>query len=89
MLCPEMEFVGRIAVRMGLCQTRNTRFALFPDFLIPRRRVSRLGHQNLRSAHRRHPGKILNVIDECLEGLGDEFYLPRSTARACVIGPPE
>ena len=35
---------------------------------------------------------IQAAIDECLEGLGDEFYLPRSTVMSClalqVRGPP-
>ena len=79
-MCSEMEFWGRVVIRMGLCRTRGQRFALIPDFIIPRRRISRLGLERLREYHGQRSGDLSAAIDDCLEGLGEDFYLPRSTA---------
>ena len=87
-----MEFIGWVVIHTGQCKTRKFRFALIPDFMIPRRRISRFGHQRLSEYYRKSAGNIQAAIDECLEGLGDEFYLPRSTVMSClalqVRGPP-
>ncbi len=81
LFCPEMEFVGRLAVRTGFCSRRHRRFALLPDFLFHRRRISRLSRESLRDAFVRH-AHLPRAIDELIAGLGDEFYLPRSTAHS-------
>ena len=80
--CPEMEFFGRLVIRTGYCKTKKLRFALLPDFLIPRRRISRLSHEALTAAFLLHSERLTNAIDELIAGLGDEFYLPRSTAHS-------
>jgi hypothetical protein len=77
-----MEFVGRLVVRTGYCRREKRRFALLPDFLFPRRRISRLSHQALREASSLHGAKVTAAIDELTAGLGEEFYLPRSTAHS-------
>lgn len=81
--CPEMEHFGRIVIRTAFCRTRRVRFALLPDFVIPRRRISRLGVARLTEA-RLAPGcaRMREAIDDWMEGLSDEFYLPLSTAHA-------
>jgi hypothetical protein len=93
MLCPEMEFIGWVAIRMGYCRNKKCGFALIPDFLIPRRRISRLGHQLLKHYYQRNGQDLQCAIDDWLEGLGDEFYLPRSSAafaiRYSIRPPPE
>jgi hypothetical protein len=93
MVCPEMEFNGWVAIHTGLCRRGKTRFALIPDFLIPRRKVSRLGHERLSELYGLSRGDIFTAIDSLLEGLDDEYYLPRSTAMACIAtqarAPPE
>jgi hypothetical protein len=90
--CPEMEFVGRLAIRTGFCRRLGRRFALLPDFLVPRRRISRLSHQALCEAALLHQERLLLAIDELIAGLGDEFYLPRSTAHSYLnakfVAPP-
>ncbi|CAN5580965.1 hypothetical protein BH10PLA2_BH10PLA2_28670 [soil metagenome] len=90
--CPEMEFVGRLAIRTGFCRRLRRRFALLPDFLIPRRRISRLSYQALREAALLHQERLLPAIDELIAGLGEEFYLPRSTAHSYLnakfVAPP-
>ena len=80
--CPEMDFFGQLVIRTGYCKAKRQRFALLPDFLIPRRRISRLSHEALTAAFRLHPGRLTDAIDELIAGLGDEFYLPRSTAHS-------
>jgi hypothetical protein len=81
LLCPEMEFLGPVVIRTAYCRRRQERFALLPTFLIPRRRISRLGFERLREEAART--RCLNdLIDGWMTGLGDEFYLPRSSARA-------
>ena len=91
-MCPEMEFLGQLVIRVGLCRKLNRRFALIPDFVIPRRRISRLGLARLNEHRGQRRGALIAAIDECMEGLGDEFYLPRSTAAGyltlAVRAPP-
>lgn len=84
MICPEMEFVGPVVIRTGYCKTQGTRFALIPDFLFPRRRISRLGVERLKEAYgSTQTGRRLRAaIDEWMAGLGDEFYFPVSTAHS-------
>ena len=84
LLCPEMEFVGWVIIRTGWCKSLNRRFALIPDFLMPRCKISRLGHLLLQELHLKSDRGLYAAIDDCLEGLGDEFYLPRSTVSACL-----
>ena len=82
LFCPEMEFVGRLVIRTGYCRKQRRRFALLPDFLFPRRRISRLSQHALQDAFRLHSARMSQAIDELVANLGDEFYLPRSTAHA-------
>ena len=79
LFCPEMEFSGRVVIRMGYCRRRKGRFALLPDFVIRLRRVSRLSLAQFRDCHARAGGKIQAAIDAWTEGLGEEFYVPLST----------
>jgi hypothetical protein len=78
--CPEMEFIGKVAIRTAFCRHRKTRFTLFPDFLIRNRRISRISLTELQSQFQRHHQNIQMAIDDWTEGLGEEFYLPLSTA---------
>ncbi len=80
-VCPEMEHFGSLTIRNGWCKNTNKRFALIPDFLIPRRRISKFGHELLLERYKIHKPKLQNAIDDWMEGLGDEFYLPLSTSR--------
>jgi hypothetical protein len=77
-----MAFVGRLAVRTGFCRHKHQRFALLPDFLFPRRRISRLSHHALTEASSLHASNLAAAIDDLIAGLGDQFYLPRSTAHS-------
>jgi len=79
LFCTELEFVDRIAIRTGYCKTKKERFTLLPSFVAYRRRVSVLTSFRLREAHSRN--KTLSAtIDEINSDLGEEFYLPISTA---------
>lgn len=75
-----MEFVGRVVVRTGYCRNRKVRFSLLPDFLIRNRRVSRLGLAGIQAYYRSQSNNLKKAIDEWTEGLGEEFYVPLSTA---------
>jgi hypothetical protein len=77
-----MEFVGRLVIRTGYCRKLARRFACLPDFLFPRRRISRLSQLALQDAFRLHSARMSQAIDELVTNCGDEFYLPRSTAEA-------
>jgi hypothetical protein len=79
MFCPEMEFVGRVAVRTGYCRTRDFRFSFLPDFLIRYRRVSQVSLESFGSIFKRLR-RLKESIDEWTEGLPEEFYVPLSTA---------
>jgi hypothetical protein len=79
--CPEMEFMGKLAIRTAFCRTEGTRFTLFPDFLIRNRRISRISLTEFQSQYQRHKPNLQMTIDEWTEGLGEEFYLPLSTAQ--------
>lgn len=86
-----MEVSGRVVVRTGYCKHRRERFALLPDFLIPRRRLSRLSLSRLKRAYDDPSARSMSVrsriqraIDETHEGLGDEFHLALSTAHSLL-----
>jgi len=79
-MCPEMEIASWVAIRVGLCKSTKTRFALLPDFLIPRRKISRMGHELLLEYYKRSQQNIYATLDDWLDGLDDEFFLSRSTA---------
>jgi hypothetical protein len=80
LFCPEMEFIGRIAIRTGYCKRTDSRFALLPDFLIYRRRISRISYLRLWEDSRSVSARLRDVIDELITGLPDEYWLPISTA---------
>ena len=83
MMCPELEIPpGLIAIRTGLCRSTGSRFSLLPDFLIRYRRLSRFGLATLREQRARPRVSLLQAIDALTADLGDEFYLPLSTAYA-------
>jgi hypothetical protein len=87
-----MEFCGKIVIRTGYCKREGRRFALLPDFVIRYHRVSRLALTRFQECYRGQGGRILAAIDEWTEGLGEEFYVPRSTAYAYltlkIAAPP-
>jgi hypothetical protein len=64
---------------MGLCRTKKTYFALIPDFVLFRRKISKLGLTRLSDYYAIHR-RLLAAIDDWMDGLNDDFYLPRSTA---------
>lgn len=74
--------MARLVIRTAYCKAADERFSLLPDFLIPRRRISRLSHQAFTAAFQLHRQRLTDAIDELIAGLGDEFYLPRSTAHS-------
>ncbi len=41
LVCSALGFEGKIAIHIGQCRTRGCDFSYWPDFLIPRRRLSR------------------------------------------------
>jgi hypothetical protein len=75
-----MEFFGRIVIRTGYCKRTDSRFALLPDFLIYRRRISRISYQRLQDEFQAAKARLRDVIDELIAGLPDEYWLPVSTA---------
>lgn len=79
MLCTELEVFSLIVIRTGFCKRHRQRFSLLPDFLIPYRRISRFSLQNFIDAKARK-SKLTDVIDDMTGDLGEEFYLPLSTA---------
>lgn len=81
LFCTELEFNGRLVIRTGLCKTKNIRFSLIPDFVLYRRRISRFSHDRLREA-RAARATLMAAIDDLVADLGEEFFLPLSTAHA-------
>lgn len=79
LFCTELEFTGRITHRTGFCKSTKTRFSLIPDFVLPRRRISLFTHKRLHDAAARRL-TIFAAIDELTSDLGEEFFLPISTA---------
>ena len=85
MVCHELEVApGRVAIRTGYCKKTGRRFSLLPDFLIPYRRMSRFSFIALREARARTGSSVLDAIDALTADLGEEFYLPLSTAYSCL-----
>ncbi len=81
LFCTELDFTGRLVIRTSFCKTRNIRFSLIPNFVLYRRRLSRLTHDRLREA-RAARATLMATIDDLLADLGEEFFLPLSTAHA-------
>jgi hypothetical protein len=79
-VCTDMEFSGELVIRTGYCRREERRFALVPDFVIYRRRISRLSLERLLECHRSSAGRLQAAIDEWVGGLHEEFDVPRSTA---------
>lgn len=79
LFCTELEFVGRLAIRTGYCKTKKVRFTLLPSFVSYRRRVSVLTSFRLREAYSKNRS-LSAAIDEISSDLGEEFYLPISSA---------
>lgn len=78
--CPEMEFIGKIAIRTAYCKSRQERFSLCPDFIIPRLRITQVSLDRFRSIYSYNNENLTKSIDSLTEGLGEEFYMARSTA---------
>ena len=87
-----MEYSGPLVIRTGYCRRHDRRFALLPDFVIYRRRISRLSLDRLLERRRRSPARLQAVIDDWTAGLHEEFYVPCSTAwtylKLAAILPP-
>ena len=81
LFCTELEFTGRLVIRTGFCKTKNIRFSLIPDFILYRRRISRLTNDRLREA-RGARATLMAAVDDLIADLGEEFFLPLSTAHA-------
>jgi len=92
LFCPEMEFLGKLAVRTGFCKTLGRRFALLPDFVIRFVRVSRTSLLRFLECFRSAGGRLHDAIDALTEGLGEEFCVSPSTAwtylKRAVLLPP-
>jgi hypothetical protein len=89
--CPELEYLGPVAIRTGLCKSRKIRFTLMPEFLIRYKRISTFSYRQLHDCYREQGLRLQSTIDALLDGLGDEFYLPLSTAYLylqCQYLPP-
>lgn len=84
LFCTELEFTGRLVIRTGFCKSAKIRFSLIPDFLFRRRRISRFSVDRLREARRVGP-TILHAIDDLTADLGEEFFLPVSTAHSYLL----
>lgn len=78
--CFELEYLGPVVIRTGLCKSQRVRFTLMPDFLIRHKRISTFSFRQLHECFREQGCKLQLAIDALLEGLGEEFYLPLSTA---------
>jgi len=87
-----MEFCGKIVIRTGFCKRTRRRFAVLPDFVIRYRRISRPSLTRFLECYRGAGGRILLAIDDWTDGLGEEFYVPRSTAHTYLklqtLAPP-
>lgn len=89
LFCTELEFLGYLVVRTGYCKFKKIRFTLLPEFVIHRRRVSVFTQNRLREARASHQ-TLLAAIDELNSDLGEEFYLPISTANLILtFYPPQ
>lgn len=80
MYCPELEYVGPVVIRTGMCKSQRTCFSFLPDFLFRFKRISKFSFQSLHECYREQKGRLQSCIDILLEGLGEEFYLPLATA---------
>jgi hypothetical protein len=87
-----MEFFGRVVIRTAECRRRRKRYALLPDFLIRRHRISRLSQEALVRGWKAVSGDLKAAIDELIVGLPEEFYLPLSTSytylKLKILAPP-
>lgn len=79
LFCTELEFFGRVAIRTGYCKSQRRRFSFLPDFLFPYRRISLFSLRTFLDGRLR-ASRLVDVIDDMTQDLGDEFYLPLSTA---------
>jgi hypothetical protein len=82
MFCPEMEFVGKVAIRTGYCRHNDVRFSFLPDFMIRNKKISRLSLNSFHEHFKKQNAHIKRTIDEWIGELGDEFYVAISTAHS-------
>ena len=73
-----MEYIGRVVIHYGECRTQKKCFSMF-RFFIPYHRVTKLSLSELYENWSKSDS-IEKAIDSLTGGLGDEFYLPNSTA---------
>ncbi len=64
MICGALEFDGEVAIHVGYCRNLSQDFSYFPDFLIPKRRLSRTSWQGYAENFKR-----LGVVKECIDDL--------------------
>lgn len=78
-ICPQIQFMGWMAIRTGYCKDRRRRFALFPDFLIPFRGFSRVALLWLFRAWRESAKDLTRAVDQWFSNQRREVYLSLST----------
>lgn len=83
--CPELEYFGPVVIRTGYCKSKRVRFTLFPDFLMPHKRISFFSFRRLIECFKEQNHQLQQAIDQLLSDLGDEFYLPLSTAYSYLL----
>jgi hypothetical protein len=81
LFCPEMEFLGSLVIRTAYCPSQRVRYSLSPDFTLLRVKVSRISLIQFLQIFARLLGNLSAAIDEWTQDLGEEFYVPLSTAR--------
>lgn len=78
LFCPEMEFIGKVAIRRALCRYTKRKFAMFPSFIIPYHRISSLSLRRLCENYL-DSKNTRQTIDDLIEGLPDQFYVSMAT----------
>lgn len=67
-VCPEVGFMGWLAIRTGYCKVLRRRFALFPSFLVPFRGFSRAAMLLVWRAWRGDVSKLQESVDGWVSG---------------------
>ena len=78
--CPELEFLGWIAIRTWLCKTYGIRFSLIPSFIARSKKFSVYGILSLQESYRLNKHDLQKAIDATMDSLDEEFYLPQASA---------
>lgn len=80
LVCPELEFEGKMVVRTGLCKTYGIKFSLVPSFVARYKKLSVYGITILQESYRINQNNLHKAIDAMMDSLGEEFYLPGASA---------